>query len=468
MLDAARHQLRNEKASFHTPGHKGRLSLDIEPAFAGDLTELPGLDELSRANGVLQELQGRFAGLWNARTSLISVNGASAALSAAILACAGAGKSLLLPRNAHRSAINALILSGLAPIWYEPDWLTSWGTWGATNPISFKRLLAEHGDSLAAAVITSPNYAGVLSEIEELVSDCREHGVISIVDEAHGAHLGVTRKICGLPEGALSCNADLVAHSLHKTLTAPTQTGILHINKHCPIKDEVIRASLNALQSSSPSYLLMLGIENSLADLDANNLKRCLELSDRLKKNLNTIPGFEILEQPDDEYDPLHILIRHRDLPASELHDALADRGIYAETVLGAGVLILLGLKSTPADIDLLIAAASSIEADYRLSGRGTGQPHSDENIHKPPFCPQQLNPRQAFFAESILIPAAEAEGKIASDWIAPCPPGYPILVPGQKITREIIEFLETSTSIRVVKHPQLEGDSDGSNTACR
>jgi arginine decarboxylase len=460
---AIKQQLLAEKASFHTPGHKGRLTLDIEEtAFAADLTELPGLDELANASGVLFDLQQAIASIWQARKSLISVNGASAALVAAILACARRGSEILLPVNVHRSALSALIQTGLDPIWYRPDWLADWGTWGAANIQSFQQVLESRAGLLAAAVVVSPNYAGVLSDLERIAHLCRKQEVLLIVDEAHGAHL---LPDSSLPTNALQSGADLVCHSLHKTLCAPTQTGILQIGKNCPLEDGAVRAALNTLQSSSPSYLLMLGIEKSLAYLEENTFKKSLAVAAKLRSMLSRHGQLKILEGQ--ETDPLHVLVQHKNLSAGELYQSLSAAGIYAETVLGRGVLLLSGLGSQDSDLDCLSEALAAVEKEAVFARQSsTGVPFK-EVFPEPQFSPQHVNPRRAFFADYRWIYPAEAEGEISCDGIAPCPPGYPVLAPGQRINRETIKILKNDISIRVVNHPQLEGDSDGSNTAC-
>ncbi|MBX9725502.1 MAG: aminotransferase class I/II-fold pyridoxal phosphate-dependent enzyme, partial [Candidatus Obscuribacterales bacterium] len=224
LLDAIEAQINSEKASFHTPGHKGRLSLRLQtPVWSADLTELPGLDELAESAGILEKLQNRICEKWNARRSFISVNGASAALCAAIIACAGLGTKIVLPRNVHRSALNALLITGLDPIWYEAEWLDEWQCWGAASEESLNNAIGNDTNSIAAIVVCSPSYSGSISNIKALSTYCHERAIQLIVDEAHGAHLLSQN---GFHPGALAFDADLVVHSLHKTLSAPTQTGV--------------------------------------------------------------------------------------------------------------------------------------------------------------------------------------------------------------------------------------------------
>lgn len=455
LLDAIEAQISAEKASFHTPGHKGRLSLRLQgEIWNADLTELPGLDELAESAGVLEKLQNRIAKKWNSRRSFISVNGASAALCAAIVACAGLGTKIVLPRNVHRSALNALIISGLDPLWYEAEWLDEWQCWGAANEASLNDVIANCTDSIAAVVICSPSYSGSVSNIEAIAKHCHKRGIQLIVDEAHGAHLLKQHRF---QPGALNFDADLVVHSLHKTLSAPTQTGALHVNHNCVLSDMQIKVALNMLQSSSPSYLLMLGIEAALDDVDAGSLEDTQDLSINLRKAINSLKNIETLETASGE-DPLHVLIKHNHLSAEDLYTQLSHHGIFAETILGNGVLLLLGSASKQADLDHLVQTLLSLDSI---------QNEKDESFagKKPTFAPQDMNPRKAFFAKSSSIPIEQAPGRIACDYYAPCPPGYALIAPGQKYSQESIKVLTTET-VRVVTDPQLQGDSDGPHTA--
>jgi arginine decarboxylase len=446
---AINRHLRDEKVSFHTPGHKGRFSLGMNLAQA-DLTELPGLDQLSYPEGVLQTLECRISALWNSTDSVISVNGASAALSAAIIASASFGKKLVLPRNAHRAALSGLVLSGLEALWYEPEWLPEWNTWGCTSLESVREALAESNGSTAAVLLCSPNYAGILSDVKAIAELCHAHDAILIVDEAHGAHL-FGGNDC--PAGAVKNGADIVIHSLHKTLSAPTQTGVLHLANSGKIEKSALRAALKLLQSSSPSYLLMLGIEQMLEELELNGPDKVYSLAKLLRSKLAKTPEIQLLSEG--AQDPLHILIKHKKIDAQNLYTLLANQGIFAETILGDGLLLLLGQGSSTEDVELLLRVLETLESQA-IQEQAPGQ--------RVPGFVQKMNSRSAFFSRSECVEATSSISRISADWIAPCPPGHAIVAPGQEIGPEILHFLNHNTSIRVVKD-QLEGDSDGPNT---
>lgn len=426
-----------EKASFHTPGHKGRLSLDINNPLSIDLTELNGLDELSSANGCLRNLQTQLAQIWKSKQSFLSINGATAALTASIIAVASQSrkKKILLARDAHRSALSALILAGLEPIWYSASFDSDWQVWTRVDPSRFEKALEAHKEDIAAALVCSPAYSGFSSDLEELAAICHAHKIPLIVDEAHGAHFFET---LGFPCSAIESGADIVIHSLHKTLSAPTQTGVLHITNKCSIAAEHFQAAMNLLQSSSPSYLLMLGIETAIHNLQ-EKIASALELAELLHSKLKKLKHVKLAPGND----PLHTLIQVQGWSATELANQLMSEGIFPESVLGAGVLLLVGAGSNLDDINYLIQILEKIES----------KPGEVKMPKKPPVAEQVISPREAFFAESELLKPEDAIHRISSDWIAPCPPGYAIIAPGQKLEADHISLLGNHSSVRVVKN---------------
>ncbi len=447
-----------EKASFHTPGHKGRIDELFSSAAwlnpARDLTELPGLDELSQPSGVISDIEHTCSNIWGSSSTYLSVNGASAALMAAILAARELGNAILMPRNAHRAAIQAISLAGLTPIWYEPIWETSWGFWGSATVNAVESAVAKAGkdanvDKVAAILVVSPTYQGALSDIEGLANLAHAHGIALIVDEAHGAHF-----VAGDKRSALTCGADAVAHSLHKTLPGLTQTGLVHLNKNSLLNPDSVRRSLNVLTSSSPSYLLLNSIEHTAkylgSAIGSELINHVSELKTLLEINIKAAGSLRVYANSNNSSNtsvssrgttPTHILVSPEQEEAVNLYNFLVDRGIFPEAILGQGVLFMLGAGSQLKDIELLSQALAAFTAQekpvsplFSLANKTL--------IQKPGFEPV-LTPDQALKQKTHVVARQEAQGQISAEIVCPCPPGIPVLIPGQKITEEVLELTE-------------------------
>jgi arginine decarboxylase len=453
----ARH-IRFEKASFHTPGHKGRQAELFQNQTAGDylhadgdLTELPGLDDLSAPSGVLADLEMRAAALWQSQSAIISVNGATAALSAAILATAGNGTHALVPRNAHRSVINALCLARLTPLWLTPSFDGEWGIWGETDWRTVDAALAEAavGDCrVACVVVVSPTYAGALSDIKAIAAVTKKHGIALIVDEAHGAHWLSPEERAG---SAITRGADAVAHSWHKTLPALTQTGMLHLPAGSLVDAVAARSHLSMLTSSSPSYLLLASIEKTLTLLESEEgqarILHMQTLAGQFRRKLSEGSSTLTTYQAAGGNNTSHLLVKSSLHEANLIYEFLQDRGIFAEAVMGAGVLFMLGLGSKNIDIDLACQALFACET---LPSTATS--NLSAFLKEAPAFEPILPPHQAMLMKQECVEAAQALGRIAAQCLSPCPPGIPILIPGQKITEEVLELVSDKTIMVVAQ----------------
>lgn len=448
--DALLRHVEFERVSFHMPGHKGRPPLPQQGALGtawwrADLTEVPGLDELGHPKGVLSDLEQKACRIWGAAESIISVNGATAGLTAAMLAMASRGSTVLVPRNAHRSVIQGLVLSGLFPLWYEPVWDDEWGVWGPVTSTSVERLLEKSGGETAGLVVVSPTYAGALSEIEGIADHCRKRGIPLVVDEAHGAHF-VPGSV--MPPSAVSAGADVVIHSLHKSIAGLTQTGMIHISQDSLIGADSMRMALSLLQSTSPSYILMASIEQALAQVEGSHgrkaLTRLYSQCQRLKQEL---PAAFRVYQPAYGCDPTHVMLSSEGVEAQTIYDYLCDQGIFPETVLGGGVLLMLGLGTVDADLDVLIEALQRFARQLEPLAVPAEPP---AKVCRPLESTQILSPRQVFLLPSQMMPAREAVGKIAAETIAPCPPGTALVIAGQRVPAEILEATDLQR-LRVV-----------------
>jgi len=430
-----------ETVSFHTPGHKGRLRWTVsEDLCRYDLTELPGLDDLSQPRDVLARLENRVAKTWDAEDSILSVNGASNAILAALLAIAPRGNRVLVPRNSHRSVISGLVLAGFEPIWYEPRWQEEWGLWADVETLQFAQVvedeIAKNGSAgIAGALLVSPTYTGDVSDVRALAQICHKHSFPLIVDEAHGAHFLTpqTRKLSGL-----ACGADLVVHSFHKNLDAFTQCGAVHIShdgaRNFGFSATELRAALSTTQSSSPSYLLLRSIDEMLSSLETgetiDQLSSGHSLGRQLKQELAGISKFSCYESQFAS-SPFHILFRIDGLTSEEIFATLSEHGVFVEGCFGDAVLLMLGVGTIPADLHTLIALCREIQpkaSKMQTTKRGHAKPAPLQQV---------ISPRQAVLGKKRRVMKKDALGAIAAECVSSCPPGWPSIVPGQKVSEE-------------------------------
>jgi arginine decarboxylase len=461
----AKHGL-DKNVSFHTPGHKGfawqsDYSFSLEASLKKDLSEsVPGLDELAYPNGIIQNLEQRAAQLWGAQSTLISVNGATAGIIAAILMLSKHGTHLLVPRNCHRSVIHALILSGLEPVWFEPRWENEWNLWGAPDVSKISEALKNFSEQnstdstkkLAGIIVTSPTYAGALANIKAISALCDIYKIPLVVDEAHGAHLNWTEHHS---KAALQNGASIVIHSLHKNLSCPTQTGLVHISKkgttHYGFSEFDLRSCLNLIQSSSPSYLFMNSIDTLVIALSNGKAQTQIKKLEELAKDLKTFfSEMSVIDlyQSTSGSTATHFLIKNQLYDSQKLQNLLVAKGIFPESFLGKGLLFLLGIGSQASDIEIF---KSALEDIFSSAPPGNGASTNKTDWVIPQKIEQKLSPKVAFNMPSHLVSQAEAVGKISAECLAPCPPGWPILVPGQLITEEILNF-KNIKSVRIIK----------------
>ena len=241
---------------MHMPGHKrNREVLGLEAA-GWDITEIEGFDNLQQPEEILKELEEKISGMCGSAASFLCVNGSSGALLTAMRVCANHGDTFLMARNCHKSVYHGCTAFGLRPVYLYPEWREEDGISGEILPETVEQALSEYPES-TFVLITSPTYDGVVSDIRTIADICHAHGVPLVVDEAHGAHFPYHD---AFPASAVSLGADIVVHSIHKTLPALTQTSALHLGKSAAwfgITPARMKECINLLQTTSPSYVLM-------------------------------------------------------------------------------------------------------------------------------------------------------------------------------------------------------------------
>ncbi len=433
--------------SFHTPGHKGRQEffhgLDF-PNF--DLTELPGLDQLPSASGIIAQAQRRAAVIFGAEESFFLVNGGTVGNQAMFMALGDVtvGKKVLVGRQSHSSVMSALVLTGFAPEFLvpiiHPEFNLPLGLEVSVEEINWETIVACH--------ITYPSYYGTTSDLRALIDDRNKRGVTRpiLVDQAHGSHyLGAL-----FPPSALALGADVVLHSTHKTLSALTQAAMLHVQGKNVCREK-LRQSLAMLQSSSPSYLLMASLEMAGEFALAN--ERWEALHEEVEKLHSKVGSFlRILNQTDvgsygiELIDWSKILVNTRLLGHSApdcVKYLRKNYGIEPELWDEENILFVLGIGNTPEDIKELTKSLYSL-ANSPLGKRSIDLKPRDEVLPRNyyPQLVQRMTPREAFFARRRQISITKSSGFIAAETISPYPPGIPLIVMGEGITPEIVEIL--------------------------
>jgi arginine decarboxylase len=456
-----------QRMRYHVPAHAGSSLLPegwdvLRDPYRYDLSEVEGLDTLSEPSGSLRDAQDRVAELFGVRQSFFLVNGASVGLMAAMLSTLKPGDQILLPRNVHRSVISGLILTGAQPIWFLPDYLPEWGLWGAVTVAQVEAQLQRHPD-IKTLLLTSPTYEGIGSNVMELLQLCRKHHVLLMLDEAHGGLWPFSEQ---LPESAVHVGADAVIHSMHKCGGSLTQSALAHLPHGSQIDPGVFQQSLNTLQTTSPSYLLMASLEAAVHALTLPEgqarLSALLEQVAGLRQQLHTeLKHFRISTQADAHganWDPTRLYLISPTEDAEEWGARLeAEQGLAYESAVNKGVLYLANLGLNSEDLDYLVnclltedirlTAASKPSALGAEGLEAAAQEASESIFHLPEMA---MLPRDAFFATGERVSRKEAMGCVAKETIVHCPPGIPVLLPGEVITEKHLPFLSVDALIMI------------------
>lgn len=441
LLDAIAHCAQRPNAAFYTPGHKRGLGASAKlrshlglAALQADLPELPELDSLFSPEGVIQEAQELAAAAFGAERTWFLANGSTCGVEAAVLAVCGPGEKILLPRNAHRSVVSALVLSGAVPVYLTPVYDPAWDLAHGVDPTTVAAALAEHTDA-KAVLIVSPTYHGVCADVVAIAALAHRHNLPLIVDAAHGPHFAFHPD---LPTPALAAGADLVVQSAHKVLGALTQSALLHVQGRRLDCDRITQA-LALTQSTSPSYLLLASLDaarQQMATAGFDLWQRTLAAADEVRSHLGQLPGLRLLGVRDLPLDQtldrsrLTVAVNDLGLTGFQADEILHKTWhVTAELPTLNHLTFLLGWGNSSADLAQLQAGLADLSHQ-------PGQPRQITPLL--PTIPRLgLTPRQAFFAPRQTCMAAAAVGRLSADLICPYPPGIPWLWPGEEITAE-------------------------------
>lgn len=450
-LLAAMTAYREEKCiPFHTPGHKyGRgmhpalAKLFTTEALAMDVSLMHELDDFFSPTGCIKEAQERAARVYGAGQSFFIVNGTTAAIHAMLLAAVRPGGKVIVARNAHRSVLGGLILAGANPVFVATEADHAIGIAGQVLPSTIETALAAHPDA-QAVLVTTPNYYGGGCDLAAIAALAHARHIPVLADEAHGPHLGFDRR---LPMSALSAGADLAAQSTHKLLGALTQASILHVSKTSLIAPEKVSSALAVLQTTSPNYWLLASLDAAVGQLadDGNQLiGAVVDLAQEIRERINAIDGLFCFGMErigtaglySVDLCKITVTVSGLGLTGVEAERILRRQSHFqVELVDQNNVLLLITLGDLPETATLVEAAMRNLAAQrkpLRLAPVFTAPPQTDELA---------MLPREAFFAHKKSVPVQRAVGMIAAEPVTFYPPGVPVLLPGERISQEILNW---------------------------
>ncbi|KAK7383300.1 hypothetical protein VNO78_28974 [Psophocarpus tetragonolobus] len=456
LVSALKASAEQNVASFHFPGHNRGLAappsltrlLGTRP-FVHDLPELPELGNLFCPHGPVFEAQTEAAKLFQSSQTWFLVGGTTCGIQAAIMATCFPGEYLILPRNSHISAISAMVLSGAVPKYIVPNYENDWDIAAGVTPLQVLKAIQElemKGKKAAAVFITSPTYHGICSDLSEISELCHSHKIPLIVDEAHGAHFGFHSE---LPNSALQQGADLTVQSTHKVLCSLTQSSMLHMSGNIVDKEKISRC-LQTIQSTSPSYLLLASLDAARALLSERPdvvFNQAMELAYEAKCTLKIIPGISVLENSSfptvPAIDPLRLTVGFWKLGLSgyEADEILyRDYGVVCELVGNKSITYAFNLGTCRVHVQRLLLGIKHLAATYA----SIQQPEERMLTVHAPFndTTMTLIPRDAFFASKRKVTIMESIGEVSGELICPYPPGIPVLIPGEVITKKAVDYL--------------------------
>ncbi|MBW4496229.1 MAG: aminotransferase class I/II-fold pyridoxal phosphate-dependent enzyme [Oscillatoria princeps RMCB-10] len=457
LLEALQELARRQHAPFYAPGHKrGRgipqplADLLGKAVFQADLPELPELDNLFAPEGAIREAQQLAAQAFGAAQTWFLVNGSTAGIIASILATCAAGEKIILPRNVHRSAISGLVLSGAVPVFVSPEYDPAWDLANSITPAGVAEALDRHPDAKAVMVVY-PTYHGVCGDLAAIAELAHRHGIPLLADEAHGPHFAFHPD---LPEPALAAGADLAVQSAHKVLSAITQASMLHVGGE-RIDRQRLSQALQLVQSTSPSYLLLASLDAARQQMATQGellLAQTLQLAEGARSRLAQIPGLSVLQPRSPEAvtpgfvaldrTRLTVSVAGLGLSGYEADEILHRQlGVTAELPCLRQLTFIVSLGNTPADIEQLVRAFTTLAEKGKRQEAGLSQAGAPVLPCSPN--PPALTPREAFFAETETLHSEIACHKISAEIVCPYPPGVPVLMPGEIITRAALDYLQ-------------------------
>lgn len=432
---------------MHTPGHKGGrgmeslLSQELGDSVYMDVSLMSELDDIHEPTTCIKKAQELAAEAYGSDVCFFAVNGTTQAIHAMLLTSLYPGDKVLLPRNAHRSVAGGLILGGINAVYLQPEYNNEFNLQMQITPEAVQKALDED-KNIKAVFLTSPNYYGIAADVKVIADICHSHNIPLLVDEAHGAHLGFNEL---LPSSALQCGADACAQSTHKILGAMTQCSMLHVQgKYLDLQ----RAAdvMSILTTTSPNYLLMGSLDAARYQIHKNGfimIKQAVDAANKLRNLCASYKGLKVLEEINCQglrLDVTKVTVNFSawGYTGVEVGDAMRKAGIAVELVDAENVLFLVTYADDNDDYEQALRSIDNVLQNLYENKRCNT---IKKGTYKIPAAQAGLPLRDVFYQKKETILFENAENHICGEQISFYPPGIPVLLPGELISRDIIEY---------------------------
>ena len=447
LAEALNAQRINRLAHFDVPAHKGgRMNPELPEYFGKlcmelDVNSMKPLDNLGHPVSVIKDAQCLAAQLFGADDAFFMVNGTTSAVQTMIWAATNRGDKIILPRNVHRSAINALVVNGAVPIYINPGRDKRLGIPLGMSVADVKKAIAANPDA-KAILVNNPTYYGICSNLVEIVKVAHAAGMLVLADEAHGTHFYFHEE---LPVAAMAAGADMAAASIHKTGGSLTQSSILLTRK--PVNPDHVRQVITLTQSTSANYLLLSSLDLARRYLWRKGhdvYQKTMEFADYARDEINELGGYYAfgpeLVNGDTAFafDRTKLSVHTRDigLAGIEVYDHLRDDyGIQIEFGDIGNLLAILSAGDRVMDVERLISALAEVKRLHERSPAGL----FDHEYIDPDVA---MTPQAAFTAKKRRVAMKDSVGLVAGEFVMSYPPGIPIVAPGERITQDILEHI--------------------------
>lgn len=450
---------------FDVPGHKrGRGNPELvellgEKCVNLDVNSMKPLDNLCHPVSVIKEAEELVADAFGAEHAFLMIGGTTSAVQSMVLSVCKANDKIILPRNVHKSVINALILCGATPIYVEPKVNERIGIALGMETDSFVRVIEENPDAVAV-LVNNPTYYGICSDLKKIVEVAHSHGLRVLADEAHGTHLYFGED---LPVSAMAAGADFAAVSMHKSGGSLTQSSVLLTSQG--VNADYVRQIINLTQTTSASYLLLSSLDISRRNLalrGRESFAAVVKMAEYARNEINAIGGYYAYSKElvngtsvyDYDVTKLSVHTQGIGLTGIEVYDLLRDEyDIQIEFGDIGNILAYISIGDRIRDIERLVGALADIKRLYERDGSDLV---SGEYIQPDVV----MSPQTAFYANKESIPIRQTAGMICAEFVMCYPPGIPILAPGERITKEIIDYIlyagEKGCSLQGTEDPKV------------